>query len=57
MLVLNLERSRGGRVMKEETELNEVKGESFAYKTAGELSLSGWCCKRVLLRFKSSFPT
>ena len=29
--------------MKEETEPNEVRGDSFAYKTAGELSLSGWC--------------
>lgn len=43
MLVLNLERSSGGRVMKEETEANEVKGDSFAYRTAGELSLREWC--------------
>lgn len=29
--------------MKEETEPNDERGDSFAYKTAGELSLSGWC--------------
>jgi hypothetical protein len=43
MLVLNLERSSGGRVMKEEIEPNGVSGDSFACSTAGELSLSGWC--------------